>query len=297
MKVEVKKVDSLKRELRFEVPKDRVSKTMEEVYQAISKVAKIKGYRPGKAPRNVIVSTHAKIAQEETIKKLIPEVYHEGVEKEKIDAIDLPEIGDVNLKDGILTFTAKLDIRPEINIKNYKKIKIQRKSAKVTDEDINKTLEILKQGQGKDKEVVVDDDFARGLGFPNLAEFKQALTRQLEMDKDRQNRMDVENQLVDALLKETKFTVPQSMAKKQMDYRLYEARQHYKSQGMAETEIQKKETELREQLKDAVERDVKVYLIFQEIAKQEKITTAQGENIMTKVMEFLLKEADWQEIK
>jgi FKBP-type peptidyl-prolyl cis-trans isomerase (trigger factor) len=297
MKVEVKKVDALKRELRFEVPKDRVNKTMEEVYQAIGKVAKIKGYRPGKAPRNVIVSTHANVAREETIKKLIPEVYHEGVEKEKIDAIDLPEIGDVNLKDGILTFTAKLDIRPEIKIKNYKKIKIQRKSSKVTDEDINKTFEILKQGQGKDKEVVVDDAFARGLGFPNLAEFKQALTRQLEMDKDRQNRMDVENQLVDALMKEVKFMVPQSMAKKQMDYRLYEARQHYKSHGMPESEIQKKETELREQLKDAVERDVKVYLIFQEIAKQENITAAQGENIMTKVMEFLLKEADWQEVK
>jgi FKBP-type peptidyl-prolyl cis-trans isomerase (trigger factor) len=297
MKVEVKKVDALKRELRFEVPKDRVTKTMEEVYQAIGKVAKIKGYRPGKAPRNILVSTHGKVAQEETIKKLIPEVYHEGLEKEKIDPIDMPEIQDVNLKDGILTFIAKLDIRPEINVKNYKKIKIQRKSSKVTDEDVNKTLEILKQGQGKDKEVAVDDAFARGLGFPNLEEFKQALTRQLEMDKDRQNRMDVENQVVDALLKDTKFMVPQSMTRKQMDYRLYEARQHYKKHGMPDAEIQKKEDELREQLKDAVERDVKVYLIFQEIAKQENLAAAQGENVMTKVMELLLKEADWQEAK
>ena len=297
MKVEVKKVDALKRELHFEVPKDRVTKAMDEVYDAIGKVAKIKGFRPGKAPRHVIVSTHAKAAQEETIKKLIPEAYHEGIEKEKLDPIDLPEIQDVNLKDGILTFTAKLDIRPEIKVKNYKKIKIQRKSSKVTDEDINKTLEILKKGQGQDKEVAVDDAFARGLGFPNLEEFKQALTRQLEMDKDRQNRIDIENQLVDALLKETKFTVPQSMAQKQMDYRLYEARRHYKQHGMAEEEIKKKEVELREQLKDAVDRDVRVYLIFQEIAKEESIAAAQGENIMTKVMEFLLKEADWQEAK
>jgi FKBP-type peptidyl-prolyl cis-trans isomerase (trigger factor) len=297
MKVEVKKVDTLKRELHFEVPKDRVTKTMEEVYQAIGKVAKIKGYRPGKAPRNVLVSTHGKVAQEETIKKLIPEVYHEGLEKEKIDPIDMPEIKDVNLKDGILTFTAQLDIRPDVNVKDYKKIKIQRKSSKVTDEDINKTLDILKKGQGQDKEVAVDDAFARGLGFPNLEEFKQALTRQLEMDKDRQNRMDVENQVVDALLKDAKFVVPQSMIRKQMDYRLYEARQHYKKHGMPEAEIQKKEVELREQLKDAVERDVKVYLIFQEIAKQENIAAGQNENMMTKVMELLLKEADWQEAK
>ncbi len=298
MKVEVKKVDALKRELRFEVPKDRVNKTMEEVYEAIGKAAKVKGFRQGKVPHNVLVSTHGKMAQEETIKKLIPEVYHEGIDKEKIDPIDLPEIADVNLKDGILTFTAKLDIRPEIKVKNYKGIKIQRKSSKVTDEDINKTLDILKKGQGQDKEVVMDDAFAHGLGFPNLVEFKSALTRQLEMDKDRQNRMDVEHQIVGALLKETKFVIPQTLLMKQMDYRLHEARQHYKSHGMPEAEIQKKENELREQLKEAVERDVKVYLLFGEIAKVEKIaSTTKNDNIMTKVMEFLLKEASWQEVK
>ena len=297
MLIEVKKIDPARRELKFEIGKDRVSKKLEEVYKEITKVAKVKGFRQGKVPRNILVSTHGKIAQEETIKKLIPEVYHEGIGKEKIDPIDMPEIHDVNLKDGILTFTAKLDIRPEIKVKNYKGIKVQRKSSKVTDEDIAKTFEILKKGQGKDKEVMLDDAFARGLGFPNLEEFKSALTRQLEMDKDRQNRTDVEHQIVDAILKETKFVVPQSLLGKHMDYRIHEARQHYKSHGMAEDEIKKKEVELREQLKDSVERDVKVYLVFQEIAKAENLTTAQNENLMSKVMELLLKEASWQEAK
>jgi FKBP-type peptidyl-prolyl cis-trans isomerase (trigger factor) len=298
MKVDVKKVDALKRELRFEVPKDRVSKTMEEIYGEVSKVAKVKGFRQGKVPRNILVSTHGKAVQEETIKKLIPEVYHEGLQKENIDPLDLPEIGDVNLKDGMLTFTATFDIRPEVKVKNYKGIKVQRKSSKVTEEDINKTLEVFKKGQGPEgKEVTVDDAFARGLGFPNLEEFKGALTRQLEMDKDRQNRADVEQQIVDVLLKDAKFIVPQSLLNKQMEYRLRDAYKHYKSHGMPDDEIKKKETELREQLKDAVERDVKVYLVFQEIAKAENIAAAQGDNIMMKVMEFLLKEADWQESK
>ncbi len=298
MKVDVKKVDALKRELRFEVPKDRVSKTMEDIYGEVAKVAKVKGFRQGKVPRNILVSTHGKAVQEETIKKLIPEVYHEGLTKENIDPIDLPEIGDVNLKDGMLTFTATLDIRPEVKVKNYKGIKVQRKSSKVTEEDINKTLEVFKKGQGTEgKEVSIDDAFARGLGFPNLEEFKGALTRQLEMDKDRQSRADVEQQIVDVLLKDAKFIVPQSLLKKQMDYRIHDARKHYKSHGMPDEEIQKKEGELREQLKDAVERDVRVYMLFQEIAKEENIAAAQGENVMMKVMEFLLKEADWQESK
>jgi len=48
MKVAVKKVDALKRELNFEVPKDRVTQVLEEVYSELGRVAKIKGFRPGK---------------------------------------------------------------------------------------------------------------------------------------------------------------------------------------------------------------------------------------------------------
>ncbi len=78
------------------------------------------------------------------------------------------------------------------------------------------------------------------MGFPNLEEFKGALSRQLQMDKDRQSRMDVEQQIVDELLKDSKFVVPQSLLKKQMDYRLHDAQKHYKSHGMAQDEIVKK---------------------------------------------------------
>lgn len=298
MKIDVKKVDALKREIHFEVPKDRVSKMMDEVYDSVSKVAKVKGFRQGKVPRNILINTHGKAVQEEAIKRLIPEAYHEGLHKENIDPIDLPEITDVHFKDGMLTFVAKLDIRPEVKVKNYKGIKVQRKPSKVTDEDIEKTLDIFKKGQGaQEKEVVVDDAFARGMGFPNLEEFKGALSRQLQMDKDRQSRLDIEQQIVDELLKDSKFMVPQSLLKKQMEYRLHDAQKHYKSHGMAQEEITKKLEELREQLKDAVERDVRVYLVFQEIAKTENITTQQNENIMVKVMELLMKEADWQEAK
>ena len=92
MKVEVKKIDATKRELRFEIPQERVSKKLEEVYEDIGKVAKIKGYRPGKAPRSVVETHHGSLAREETLKKIIPEVYREGIEQEKIEPLDLPEI-------------------------------------------------------------------------------------------------------------------------------------------------------------------------------------------------------------
>ncbi len=295
MKITVKKVDALKRELRFEVSKERVAKKLNEVYDEISKVAKVRGFRPGKAPRRVVEQEHSALAQEEAIKKLIPEVYREGLEKENLAPIDLPEIQDVELKDGIITFTATIDIKPEIKIKNYKGIPVKRKSSKVTDEDLNKTLDYFKKSLGDNKEAVIDDAFAKSLGYPSLEAFKQSLSRQLEIDKDRQNRVDIENQIVNALLKEAKLIVPQTLVKRQMEHRLAEIKERLKAQGMSDEDINKKEEELRKNLKEPVERDVKVFLIMDQIAQQEGITVTEGESMPAKVMSFLLKEAQWED--
>lgn len=294
MKLSVKKVDALKRELKFEVAGERITKKKEETLSEISRVAKIKGFRPGKAPRQVVEANYGDYAKEEMIKKLIPEVYREGLEQEKIDPLDLPEINDVEFKNDVLTFTAVVDIKPEVKVKDYKGIKVKRKSAKVTEEEINKTLDYLKKSQGKE-DAVIDDAFVKGLGYPTLDSFKQFLTRQMEMDKDRQNRMDIENQVVEALLKDTKFAVPQSLVKRQLEHRIEELQERVKSQGMPEAEIKKKEEDWRKDLQPAVERDVKAFLVFDAIAKEEKITAVEGENLPNKVMAFLLKEAQWEE--
>lgn len=296
MKVEVKKVDALKRELKFEIPRETVNQAMDEVYIEIGKHAKIKGFRPGKVPRNILVNSHGQLAKDETIKKIIPQAYHDGVHQHQLNPIDMPEITDVDLKDGVLTFTATLDIRPEVKVGEYKGIKVTRKTSEVTDEEMNKTLEFFKKGRGEgDKEVTVDDAFAKGMGFPSLEEFKTALKRQMEFDKDRSNRMDIENQIVEDLIKNAKLIVPQSLVKRQMYHRLNDSLKRLQQQGMKEEELKTKAEELQKQLEPIVERDVKIYLILEEIGKQENIVADPNESVPAKVMEFLLKEAAWQD--
>ncbi len=293
MKIEVKKVDALRRELKFEIPKDRVNQKLNQVYDEIGRVAKIKGYRPGRAPRHLVEAQHGKVAQEETIKQLIPEVYHEGLEKENLNPLELPDIEEVSFKDGMITFTAKFDVKPEIKLKDYKGMKVTRKSSQVTDEEIDKTLEFFKKGKGE-QEITIDDAFAHGLGYPNLEELKIFLRRQMELDKDRQNRIDIENQVVDHLLEQTKFTVPASLVKKQLDRRVAETKRHLKSHGMTEEEMNKKEEEMRKSLQESVERDIRAYLVFDKIAELENISAGENESLPAKVMEFLLKEAKWE---
>jgi trigger factor len=297
MKVEVKKIDATRRELSFELPKERVAGKLEEVFGEISKVAKVRGYRPGKVPLDIVKKYYHDTAQEEVLKKLIPEAYQEGIQKENIIPLDYPEIDEVSLKEGILRFKAAFDIRPEVTVKDYKQIKVVRKSSQVTEEEINKTLDYFKKGQGKKEDEPVDDAFARGLGYPNLEEFKKFLTRQMELDKDRQNRLDVENQIVEALLKKAKLVVPQSLVNKQLERRVDEMVKRMRSHGAKDEDIKKREDELRKELKEVVEREVKVYFILEKIAQEEKLELKEGENIPAKVMEYLMKEASWEEEK
>ena len=129
MKVEVKKVDALKREMKFEISREKVTAAMDAVYNEIGKHAKVKGFRPGKVPRHILANTHGQLAKDETIKKIIPQAYHDGISQHQLDPIDLPEITAVDLKEGVLTFTATLDIRPEVEISKYKGIKVERKKS------------------------------------------------------------------------------------------------------------------------------------------------------------------------
>ncbi len=297
MKVDIKNIDATRRELRFEVPKEMVSEKLNKVYKEIGKEAKVKGFRPGKVPRHLLEQKYGRAAQEEVIKQLIPEVYQEAIEKESLNPIDFPDIEDVEYKDGVLRFTAKLDVKPEVKIKNYKGIKVKRKSSVVSDEEIQKTLDYIKKGHGGKEEVTIDDAFARGLGYPNLEEFKNSLRRQLEIDKDRQNRVEVENQIMETLLKNTTLSVPQSVIKKQIERRIEEQKQHLKSHGLSEEDIEKRINSSRRDIEKGAERDLKLYFILEKIAEEEKIPIEKGQNIFHKVMEFLLKEANWEEAK
>ena len=154
MKVEVKKVDALKREMKFEVSRERVTEAMNAVYQEIGKHAKVKGFRPGKVPRHILINSHGQLAKDETIKKIIPQAYHEGINQHQLNPIDLPEITEVDLKDGVLTFKALLDIRPQVEVGKYKGIDVDRKKSDVTEEEMLKAMEFYKKGHG-DQEVVL----------------------------------------------------------------------------------------------------------------------------------------------
>lgn len=145
MKSKVKNIEECSTLFEIEVTKETLDKAFEEVYGEITKVANIPGFRAGKAPVDLVRKHYTKNAKEEVLKRCIPEAYKAALEEHKINPIGLPEITDVVFEEGKpLSFKAKVSTRPKFKIKNYKGIKLEKKSAAISEEDIDKTLEHLR---------------------------------------------------------------------------------------------------------------------------------------------------------
>ena len=290
MKTEVKKLDSTKCELSVAVSGDLVKNKFEEVFSQLAKEAKVPGFRPGKAPRDVLEKHYAASVHEQVLKELVPDVYNQAITAEKLDVIELPQITNVKLDRNNLSFKAVVEITPEIAIKNYKKQKINYKLVAVTADEVKKQIDSVKESR---KAEALDDKFSRSLGYPNLSEFEKAVERQIFITKENQERQRIENDLIDNLLKDLEFKVPESLVSRQTQDMLRQTKLDLAMKGIPRDKIEEQEKLILEGIEPQAKKQVKVYLVLAQIAKKEGIPL--DDHMPAKVMEFLLSEADWQE--
>jgi FKBP-type peptidyl-prolyl cis-trans isomerase (trigger factor) len=290
MKTEVKKLEGTKRELHVEVSGDIVKNKFEDVFAKIGKEAKVPGFRPGHAPRELLEKHYASSAHEQVLRELVPDVYNQAIEKEGLDVIELPEISDVKLDRTTLSFKAIIETSPEINLKNYKGTRVNYKKITVAGDEIKRSLDSIKESRKAD---VLDDGFAKSLGYPNLAELEKAIERQIFISKENNERQRIETEIIDNIMKDLDFKVPQSLVNRQLQELLRQAKVDLALKGVPRQNIEEQEKKLNEEFKPEAQKQVKVYLVLAEIAKREKI--AVDDHMPRRVMEFLLKEADWKE--
>jgi FKBP-type peptidyl-prolyl cis-trans isomerase (trigger factor) len=291
MKTEVKKLDSTKRQLNVSVSGELVKNKFEEIFSQVAKEAKVPGFRPGKAPRDVLEKHYASSVHEQVLKDLVPDVYNQAITAENLDVIELPQISDVQLDRSSLSFKAVVEVSPDIAIKDYKKQKISYKLVSVSVDEIKKHVDSVKESA---KAEVLDDKFCRGLGYPNLAEFEKAVERQIFITKENQERQRIESELIDNLLKDLEFKIPESLVNRQSQDMLRQTKLDLAMKGIPRDKIDEQEKLLLDGIKPQAKKQVKIYLVLAQIAKKEGI--AVDDHMPAKVMEFLLREADWQQI-
>jgi len=290
MKTEIKKLDGTKRELSVAVSGELIKNKFEDVFAQIAKEAKVPGFRPGKAPRDVLEKHYAASVHEQVLKELVPDVYNQAIATEKLDVIELPQISDVKLDRANLSFKAVVEVSPEIQVKNYKNQKINFKKVVVTADEIKKQIDSVREARKAD---ALDDKFSRSLGYPSLADLEKTMERQLYITKENQERARIENGLIENLMQGLEFKLPQGLVNRQIQDMLRQTKLDLAMKGLPRDKIEEQEKLLLEGIEPEAKKQVKVYLVLAEIARKENI--AIDDHMPAKVMEFLLSQADWQE--
>jgi trigger factor len=140
--------------MRVEVEAQKVDETFDSVTKEYQKEANLPGFRPGKAPREMVLRKFAKSIEDEAKRKLISEAYRKALDEQKLDELGQPDIEEIQFNRGQpLQFAATIETAPEFELPEYKAIPVQREARVVTDNDVERALEALRQPQTSFKTV------------------------------------------------------------------------------------------------------------------------------------------------
>lgn len=151
MKMEMTELGPMKRALKIEVPADEVNLRFVQAYSELNRQVRIPGFRPGKAPLQLLEQRYAKTIEEDVIRSLVPDYYDRAIRQAGIVPVlvEIPPLERVKVKkDAPFSFTATVEIKPTIELRDYKApnpISLKQDQRTVTDEQVQKALEVLRE--------------------------------------------------------------------------------------------------------------------------------------------------------
>jgi trigger factor len=133
-------------EIKVEVPWQKVNEDLESAYRTTQRTAKIRGFRPGKVPRDVVKNVLGKSIRSDVTAELIRQGIGHAVEEHKLDPVSYQDLSPAAITDGKpLTFTAKLEVRPKIDHVDSAGIEVERSVVGIAESAIDSELERLRE--------------------------------------------------------------------------------------------------------------------------------------------------------
>jgi trigger factor len=144
--VTVETLGPCKKLLRIEVDAPAVDKAFEDMTDQFQRTAALPGFRSGKAPRHMILQRYAGDIQEEVKRRLVPDSYRDAVKQEQLRVVGYPDIEEIQFGRGQpLQFAATVETAPEFELPEYKGLAVKQEAKTVTDDDVEKALNILRE--------------------------------------------------------------------------------------------------------------------------------------------------------
>jgi trigger factor len=358
-----------KREIELEIPAENVQKAAEKVVRDIARVARIPGFRPGKAPATLIRRRFADDIQGEVVQSLVPEYLEKALDEKKMIPVTRPEVDKVEFKEGEpLKFRAIFEVLPEFDLGEYKNLQVEIEAVEAGDAQVEKTIEEMRdrsatyvpiegraakdgdyvlikltgtpvgdgeaveadnilchigaeetlesftenlrgaspgetkkfrseypadypdpklagktydysvevQGIKEKKLPELNDEFAKDAageagGVTTLAELRQKIRENLEAAKEQQQAAQGREKILETLVKNHDFPVPDALVENQMDVRLERVVRSLAAQGVDPRAVNVDWVSMRKRQRERAVDDVKAELLLDRIATAEKM--------------------------
>ena len=146
MQVSIETLSGLERKMTIAVPSEKVESQVQNRLQEAAKSIRMKGFRQGKVPMKVVRERYGKGVRQEVIGEVMSRSYYEALGQEKVRPAGQPRIEPTSMEEGQdLEFEAIFEVYPQVKLQDFSTIEIEKKVAEITESDIDKMVETLRQ--------------------------------------------------------------------------------------------------------------------------------------------------------
>ncbi len=136
----------VEKRVEVEIPSERVDDEIEEQYQEVQKQARVKGFRPGKAPRKVLERLFRPYVHEKVMQKLVQETLEPALARKHIVPAVEPVIDPAEVEPGRdYAYTVHVEVHPQVEVKDYKGVQVSYKPERVGDEDVDEYIQRIRE--------------------------------------------------------------------------------------------------------------------------------------------------------
>ena len=163
MKIDFDELSPVQRKVHIELPPDKVTSEFSRAYQDLGRRVRIKGFRVGKAPRSVLQGIYGDEIRGQVRSQLVEHSLGEVIKERGLQIVSRPEIDAAEPQEGReFSFSAVFEVKPEVDIKDYIGIEVEKVRVAVTDDQVNEALQRLQQTHARLEPVGDRDEVERG---------------------------------------------------------------------------------------------------------------------------------------
>ena len=154
MKIEIEDIDSCNKKIKFEIPHEEYNTKLKQYYKKLGREVKVPGFRPGKVPVSMLEKKFGPDVKKEVLSNLISEQLNNAIVEKDLRAVGQPHLLEVSAEDGTdISVSASIEVLPTLELKDYSSIELKIKTPRITDDDINQTIDTLRQRKATNADV------------------------------------------------------------------------------------------------------------------------------------------------